>query len=34
MAESLSTAPTDGPFIYLLVVVGSFIYASGELMEL
>jgi len=32
--ESLSTARTDGPFIYLLMVVGSLIYASGELMEL
>jgi len=34
VAESLSTAPTDGPFVYLLKVMGSLIYASGELMEL
>ena len=34
MAESLSTGRTDGPFVYLLMVVRSLIYASGELMEL
>jgi len=34
VAETLPTAPTDEPFIYLLMVVGSLIYASGELMEL
>jgi hypothetical protein len=34
MAESHSTAPTNGPFIYLLKVVGTVIYSAGELMEL
>lgn len=34
MAESLSTARTDGPCVHLLMVVRSLIYASGEVMEL